>query len=512
MEKKYLLGLDNGGTTVKAGLYDTNGNEIYTAKTFVTQIMPHDGWLERSAEQVWKANCQAVNDVLEGSGINSADILGVSITGYGNGAFFVGEDLNPSYENCILSGDVRAKEYIKNYLSTGVQDKIIGRTNQILWAGQTTPIMAWMRDNMPQVMQKTRHILMCKDFLRLRLTGEVAGEISDMSGISAMNQETRMVDPEILSEMGLEQYAHMLPQRILGSYEIGGHITAKAAEQTGLAQGTPVMGGLFDITSCAIATGVTDSSRLCMILGTWSINEYISKKPISSSDLFMTSLYCIDGYYMHTEGSTTSASNLQWFIDHFMGEEKTAMELVGKNVFDACEDMIASVPYDDSTILFLPFLYGTNVNLDAKAGFIGISGRHTKAHMLRAVYEGIVFSHMYHVEKLQKFRSEPYEAIRISGGGAGSAEWVQMFCDALQLPIEIPAAKELGTMGVAMCCAVGAGLFDNLEQAAEVFAKVKKTYTPNPARAEYYRKKYELYKGVITALDGTWEQFNQVEK
>ncbi len=450
--------------------------------------------------------------MLAGSKINPADILGVSITGYGNGAFFLDENFEPTYENCILSGDVRAKDYIKKYLSSGAQDKIIGRTNQSLWAGQTTPLMAWMKDHNPEVMEKTRHILLCKDFLRLRLTDVVAGEVSDMSGINAMDQQTRKVEADILRELGIEQYTHMLPERILGSYEIGGHITAKAAQQTGLAEGTPVMGGLFDITACAIATGVTDSSRLCMILGTWSINEYISKAPISSKDLFMTSLYCIDGYYLHTEGSTTSASNLQWFIDHFMGEEKTAMEAVGKNVFDACEDMIASVPYDDSTILFLPFLYGTNVNLDAKAGFIGLSGRHTKAHMLRAVYEGIVFSHMYHVERLGKFRTDPYEAIRISGGGAGSKEWVQMFSDALGLPIEIPAAKELGTMGVAMCCAVGAGLFDNLEDAAKVFSKVKKVYQPNPERAQYYRKKYELYKSVINALDSTWEQFKQVEK
>ncbi len=511
MAKKYLLGVDNGGTAVKAGLYDTEGNEIATAKTGVTQIMPHDGWLERSVEEVWQANAGAIRSVLAKTGIDPADILGASITGYGNGAFFFDENLRPSYPNCMLSGDTRAKDYIKRWQADGTLEKILPKTHQILWAGQTTPIMAWMKDHMPEVMAKTRYVLTCKDFLRLYLTGVVAAEISDASGINAMNLETRKFEKEILDAMGIGEYFHMLPERILGSAEVGGTVTAEAAAQTGLKAGTPVMGGLFDITACCISTGVVDDSKLCIILGTWSINEYVSKTPICDNDFFMDSLYCIDGYYLHTEGSTTSASNLQWFVDTYLQQEAAEMQAQGKNVYDACEAMLESVPYNDSSILFLPFLYGTNVNLDAKAAFIGLNGRHTKAHMLRAVYEGIVFSHMYHIEKLYKWRTEKPQAVRISGGGAGSAQWVQMFADALQLPIEVPAAKELGTMGVAMCASVGAGLFKSLEEAAGVFAKVKKTYTPNPERAGYYAAKYKLYKTLIQALDSTWSSWESLQ-
>ncbi len=503
MGKQYLLGIDNGGTAVKAALYDGEGNELATAKSNVTNIMPKDGYIERDVNVVWNANAEAIRKLLAQTKIDPKEIAGISIAGYGNGAFFVDENFNPTY-NAILSGDNRAKNYVKRWTTDGTEDKMLPKTNQILWAGQTTPIMAWMKDNEPAVVAKTKYIMPCVDFLRARLTGKVAAEISNISGINAMDLNTKQYDPEILALMGIDDLLDKLPARIIGSCEIGGYVTETAAAETGLATGTPVMGGLFDITSCAISTGITSSEKLCIIIGTWSINEYISQKPIASKNLFMTSFYCMDGYYLHTEGSTTSASNLQWFVDNYMREEAETMEAQGKNVYDACEEMIASIPYDDSSIVFLPFLFGTNVNLDAKAAFIGLNGRHTKAHMLRAVYEGIVFSHMYHIERLNKFRDKAATSVRISGGGSGSAEWIQMFADVLQLPIEVPKAKELGTMGVAMCAAVGIGMFPNLEEAAKVFSVVKKEYTPNPERFAYYEKKYAAYKKLLKSLDDTW--------
>lgn len=512
MEQVYFIGLDNGGTSVKAAVYDQEGNEIAIGRTKVTQIQPHDGWIERDLEEVWQANCQAVRRAISTSRINPANIKGVAITGYGNGGIFLKEDKTPSYPNCILSGDTRAKDIIKQLIRNGVQREIIGKTNQTLWAGQPTALMAWMKQNCPEVMKETAYVMSCVDYLRMRLTGEVAGEISNMSGISAMDLHTKKFDKEILGQMGIEKYYDCLPEKIVGSAQIGGYVTEKSTAVTGIPTGVPVMGGLFDVTSCALACGLTDTENLCVILGTWSINEYLSKKPIADENFFMTTLYSIDEYYLAVEGSTTSASNLQWFIDHFMQEEQREMERQGKNVFDECERLLASVPYDDSSILFLPFLYGTNVNLDSKAAFIGISGRHTKAHMLRTVYEGIVFSHMYHIEKLFHYKKDSTKAVRIAGGGCESAQWIQMFADALQMPVEVPESKELGAMGAAMCAAVGSGRYRNFEEAAVHFCRIKKRFEPIPDRADYYRQKYQIYKSILQAMDPVWEQWGKIEK
>ena len=512
MEKKYLLGIDNGGTSLKAGIYDLEGNEVATANHSVTQIMPRDGWLERSIDEVWEANCILIHKVLEKAAVDPADILGVAATGYANGAFFITENGEPAMPTCILSGDLRAKDYIKKWYSDGSIEKNIVKTGQSLWAGQTISLMAWMKDNRPEIMEKTKYVMSVTDFLRLKLTGAAISEISNASTISSLDLATCQWDQEVFDNLGVGDIIDRMPTPIINSAEIGSYVSAEAAAQTGLKEGTPVMGGLADITACALATGITDPDTLCLILGTWGINEAIGPNIIADPNFFMTSLYPMDGYYLHTEGSTTSASNLQWFVDNFMGEEKAAMEAQGKNVYDACEEMIASVPYDDSTIIFMPFLYGTNVNLDSKACFIGLNGRHTKAHMLRAVYEGIMFSHMYHVEKLCKYRGTEFKKARISGGGAGSATWVQMFSDALQIPIEVPAAKELGCLGTAICVAIGTKTFDSFEEVSKTFSKIKKTYQPNPERAAYYRSKYNIYKKLLEALDGTWGEFTAIEK
>ena len=512
MEKKYLLGIDNGGTSLKAGLYDLEGKEIATANHSVTQIMPHDGWLERSLDEVWEANCIIIRKAIEKAGIDPADILGVAATGYANGAVFVGEDLESVMPNCILSGDLRAKDYIKKWYSDGTIEKNNVTTGQSLWAGQPVALAAWMKDNRPDLLEKTKYIMSITDYLRLKLSGTPMADVSNASTISSMNLYTKYWDKEVFENIGLADCLEKMPAEIVNSAEAKCYVSAKAAAETGLKEGTPVMGGMADITACALATGITDPDTLCLILGTWGINEAICPQVIADPNFFMTSLYPIDGYYLHTEGSTTSASNLQWFVDNFMGEEKAAMEAEGKNVYDACEEMIASVPYDDSTIVFMPFLYGTNANLDAKSCFIGLNGRHDKRYMLRAVYEGIMFSHMYHIEKLCKYRGTEFKKARISGGGAGSATWVQMFSDALQIPIEVPAAKELGCLGTAMCAAIGSKAVASFEEASNTFSKIKKTYQPNPERAAYYQTKYAIYKKLLEALDGVWGEFAKIEK
>lgn len=512
LEHVYFIGLDNGGTSVKAAVYDLEGNEIAVGRTKVTQINPHDGWIERDIDQVWQANCTAVRKAIEESKIDPSDIKGVAITGYGNGGFFLKDDLTPSYPNCILSGDMRAKDVVKQLIQDGVQQQIIDKTNQTLWAGQPTALMAWMKQNCPEQMKETSYVMSCVDYLRMKLTGNIAGEISNMSGISAMNLYTKKFEKDILDKLGIGDYYKCLPEKILGSAEIGGYVTEESSALTGIPAGVPVMGGLFDVTSCALACGLTNSEYLCVILGTWSINEYLSKKPIADENFFMTSLYSIDNYYLTIEGSTTSASNLQWFVDNFMHEEEIEMKKQGKDVYDECERLLESVPYDDSSILFFPFLYGTNVNLDSKAAFIGINGRHTKAHMLRAVYEGIVFSHMYHIEKLFKYKKDKTSAIRISGGGSGSAQWIQMFADALQIPVEVPDAKELGAMGAAICASIGSGYYNSFEEATKHFCRIKKRYDPIASRAGYYKKKYSIYKDVLKAMNPVWNEWKVIEK
>lgn len=497
---KYLLGLDNGGTMTKAALYDLAGNEVAISSSKTAMYQPQPGFTERDVEEMWQANVTAIKGVIKKAGIDGSEIIGLSATGHGNGLYLVRADGSQT-TNGMISTDVRGREYVIKWQNDGTHAKILPKTMQSVFAGQPTTLLRWFMDHQPEVLEETRWIFMCKDYIRFRLTGEVYGEIADMSGSSLMNVRDVKYDRELLADMGLESiYDKLPPLRYSG--EVCGTITKEVAELTGLKAGTPVAGGCMDIHASAMATGITDEDKMCVVAGTWSINEYISKTPVVDKDLFMTSIYPIPGYWMILEGSPTSASNLEWFLTEVLKD----VELKGQNIYDYSNACVEAVGDGDTGIVFLPFLFASNVNINAKACFVGFSSYHTRADLLRAVYEGIVFSHKYHIEKLLKYRSAP-KAIRIAGGVVKSPVWVQMFADILQVPIEVTDCTELGALGAAICAGVATGAYDSFKTASDAMVKIGFTAQPNPARFAIYEKKYNRYLKVIGALDGIWDEY-----
>lgn len=500
---RYLLGIDNGGTVTKAAIFDMNGKEIAVSGRRVMTETPEPGFAERDMKALWDANVQVIKELIGKAGIDPGLIAGVAVTGHGNGLYLIDEDGKPVYKG-IYSTDTRAKDIVTYWYKQGVFDKVHPKIMQAIWPGQPVALLSWMKVNKPDVLDHARWVLMCKDYIRYCLTGEAYAEITDLSGTNLMNIRDAVYDADLLKDFGLEGLFCKLPP-IRNASEICGHITAEAACLTGLKEGTPVAGGMFDIDACAIATGIADQDKACIVAGTWSINQYITKIPVDSKDLFLNTLYCIEGYRLITEASPTSAGNLQWFIEQLLGEEVRLAKENGISVFDLCNDMVSLIEPEENSILFLPFLFGTNADADAKAAFIGLNGSHTKANMLRAVYEGIVLGHLYHFEKLLAFRNKP-EAVRISGGASRSRIWVQIFADALQIPIEVVKGAELGALGAAMCAGVAAGIFESFEQAARGMVEVGYTCRPNQHKDEIYKKKYSAYKHLIKQLSPVWAE------
>jgi L-xylulokinase len=495
----YLLGLDIGSTAIKAGLFDLEGNEIATAAGDAEIFTPHPGWYERRMEDIWSAAVAAIRGVLEKSGIPGDQIHGLAATGHGNGLHLVDPEGKPLY-HAIEGADARAADYVKKWQDDGTCDRLLPKTAQCLWPAQPPALLAWMRDNEPEILARAKWLFMVKDYVRFMLTGEAHAEVTDMSGTNIFNVRDVCYDDEIFAAYGLGDMAPLFPP-LKNSDELCGSVTAEAAAATGLAAGTPVAGGMFDIDAAAIATGVTDPSQLNVIVGTWSNNQYISPKPVASPELFMTSVFSIPGYWLVLEGSATSASNLEWFLSGFVEGEK------GSALYQACDEAVAGTDPEKSSIVFLPFLYQSNLEPDARSAFVGMQGYHNRADMLRAVYEGIVFSHRTHIEKLMKFR-DPAESIRITGGAARSKVWMQMFADILQTPIEIPESTELGALGAAICAGVGTGLFDSFHTAADQMVKVSGRIEPDPAKATDYDQKYARYRQIAEALAPVWQSFS----
>jgi L-xylulokinase len=496
-----LMGIDNGGTVTKAALYDLTGTEIAVSSVKTEMLFPKPGHTEKNSDDLWAANVRVISEVIRKAKVTADEIAAVAVTGHGNGMYLVGPDGRPSHDG-INSADSRAAEYVARWYADGTFDRILPRTCQSIWAAQPAALLAWFRDHEPQVLARTRWILMCKDYVRYRLTGEAFAEVTDYSGLNLMNVKDLVYDPEVLAAFGISDAMEKLPP-IRQSGEICGKVTEMAARETGLAAGTPVAGGLFDITACAIGTGITSPEKMCLIAGSWSINEYISPAPVQDHDLFMTSAYCMPGYWLISESSATSASNLEWVVSELMAGERSEAQASGRSVFDTVNTMVDGIAPADSDVLFLPFLYGSNAGPKASAGFLGLHGWHGKAHMLRAVYEGVVFSHKTHVDRLLGHRG-PVQAARIAGGAARSSVWVQMFADVLQIPIELTFCEELGAMGAAMCGGVGVGLFGSFEEAARGMVRVSRTVDPRPGYRQVYLDKYGRYRRHIDALRAAW--------
>lgn len=499
-----LMGIDMGGTMVKAALFDTAGKELAVHGERLTVLYPGKDMNERSLDEAEEKTYQVIRSVISKSGVDPKDILGIGVTGQANGLYMLDENGKPVHA-AILSGDQRAKGYIKKWYADGTFERILPKIQQTIWAGNVPAIMAWFKDNDRQTLERAKNIVTAKDYVRYLLTGEFCMEITEASAIACLDRDTSTFTAEIFKEYGIEEYLDRLPKRIVQCSEIAGRITRACAQRTGLAEGTPVVGGQIDSGASILSVGVTDESRLGIIVGTWGINCFLSKRPIITPDVFMTFHYCIPGYIEVIEGSSTSATNLEWFIDSYLDRTKE------EDVYKACNKLVEQAPYRD-TVLFLPFLYGTNVNIDAKSAFIGLKGNHGPAQMLRAIYEGVVFCHLYHIEKLLRSIKLP-DVVRMAGGATRSATWMQLFADVLGVRIEVSDASELGALGVALHAGVGAGAYRDIIEAAAVCANnIRATYHPDEEKHAYYTKKYAAYKAVIEALDPVWERIDDMAR
>lgn len=505
---RYFIGLDNGGTTTKAAVFDEKGTQLGTCSMMTKALTPRPEFVERDMEEMWDANCAVLSGVLKETNIAAEDVAGVGICGHGKGLYLWGKDGKPA-RNGIISTDNRAYKYVDAWRKDGTEDKAFEMSCQHLMNCQPVALLAWLKDHEPENYANIGHVFECKDYVRFRLTGEARAEITDYSGAHFMNLHTRDYDRELLKLFGIEEVWDALPP-LVHADEIAGYVTKEAAAKCGLKEGTPVVGGFFDINAGAVASGVTDPSRICMIAGTWSINEYVRPTPVVDGSVQMNSLFCLPEYYLIEESSATSAGNNEWFVTQLLPELKEAAKAGGKNIYEIVDEWVEEIPPETFVPVFLPFLMASNVHPNAKGSFIGLNVSHSRKHMARSVFEGIAFCHRYHLERLLATRDEPPKAIRLSGGAAKAAVWAQMFADVMQLPVEIVKADEAGALGCAIAAAVATGTYGSLDEAVREMSDISEALAPDASKKEIYDRKYRIYVKTIECLDGLWDEMQKL--
>ena len=504
MNNKYLLGLDNGGSDIKCALFDLCGSEIKVASRQLKIDTPEPGFTQRDCEKVYETNIEVIKEAI--AGVDPEDIIAVGITAYGNGMVLVDEEIRPVYP-AIVSTDNRASDLVEQYKKDGIERKLFPYTRQSIWSAQPLALLPWFRKNDPEVLDKTRWILSLKDYLRYRLSGNLYGELTEASSTGLMNLDTKQYDPFIFETVGITECLKKMPE-VLNSTEIAGYINKEAAELTGLKEGTPIAAGYFDIDANALASGILNDEELCLIAGTWSINEFLIKDATKDYDkkTNIATLSYVDGLYLMEDSTPTSASNFNWYLEKIIRQYDPDRKT--EEMYDMCNRLVKESDPDRSNVIFIPYLYASATHPDAKGAFLNIGANDDHVSLIRAIYEGVVFSTVHHVHNLQRPISS-YRIAKLSGGLSNSEVWSQMMADALGMEIMTLKGSQIGAKGAAIGAGVAAGEFADLRQGVTQMVKEGRSYRPDLKKHEIYKKKYMRYEQALKALDMLAEEIKE---
>jgi L-xylulokinase len=496
---KYLLGLDAGNTVIKAVIFDLDGRELAHAGQEGKSRMPRPGHVERDLGEFWENAKRVIAACLDKAGIAASDIAAIGCAGHGNGLYALDRGGEPLVG--IQSIDTRATGLVEEWASQGVGDRTYPIGRQRPWPAQTPTLLAWLKRSEPALFHRIGTVFFAKDFVVNRLTGKRVSEVSDMSGAGLLDLAARRYDGTLMEAYGLGDCMDLLPP-LIESADIAGTVTDEVAAQTGLAAGTPVVGGLFDVVASALGSGVSRTGSASIIAGTWSINQVIIDGPDLDGPVFMSSTFDRTRY-MAMENSATSAANLEWLVREFFEGEHTE----GVSPFDACCALAAAVEPAADDPLYHPYLYGAQQDGHARAGFYGIAGWHTKGHLVRALLEGVAFGHRQHVETIRRAGATFEEAV-LSGGGSRSRLWPQIFADVLGVPVTVALSRETGALGAAIAAGTGVGLFADFTEGSDAMVRVDRHYRPNGALSAHYDRRCGLYKDITEAMTPLWRRLS----
>ncbi len=507
---KYLLGTDCGSTMTKAALFDLEGREIACAGRPLHVYTDHPGWREIDPEQVWQATAEAIREVVAKSGVNPADILALAPSGAGNGGYYLDEDGKP-VRRAIQSSDSRTTELVKELRAAGVNEKVLALNGTAIGTNRTTVLALWIKRNEPENYARIRHVVWNKDYVKYRLTGQWVTDTTDAFSPGFVDLVSEQYSKPLFDAVDIGELYGTLPP-FFDSWDIVGEVTPQAAAQTGLAAGTPVAAGMHDVFACTFGSGGITPGELIIVAGTWNINLLIVPRDMPlPPDRTMTILWRNAEPQVGFLGSSgaTSAANLDWFIERCCGHELEEARAKGCSVYDLINAAVENLPPEGLDLIYHPFLnlHGAALPDEAKAGFYGLSGWHTKAHMLRALYEGVAFSHL---QCIRQFPPTGYKirAGHLTGGAAKSSVWSQMFADVLDMRIDVIEAQEVGSLGAALCAGIGAGVYKDPTDAVKKAVRIARTHTPNPDVQPTYARRYDVFNYLIDAMVEPWNRLS----
>lgn len=499
----YLLGIDVGTSGIKTSLFDTAGNAVASHTVEHPLLTPAPNWTEQNPEDWWNGTVATVRAVIGSSGVDPREIKGIGLSGQMHGSVFLDAD-HKVIRPCILWNDGRTAEQCRT-ITEKVGKKALHEAccNPAL-TGFTAPKVVWLQEKEPKNWERVRTIFLPKDYIRFRLTGEIACEMSDAAGTLLFDVPNRKWSEPVLAALGIDP-AFMPP--VYEATDACGKVTASVAQQTGLAAGTPVAGGGADNACGATGTGVVRAGRVLSSIGTsGTVVAPCAQVQVDPSERVHTFCHAVPRMW-YVMGVVLSAGlSFRWVRDTIGAAEVVRAAAEGVDPYDLLTRLAGTAPVGSEVLLFLPYITGERTphgDPDAKGAFIGLTIRHGREHLVRAALEGITFAMRDSFEIIEAM-GVPVDEVRATGGGAKSPFWLQLQADVYGRPIATINTQEGASLGAALMGGVAAGVFKNLPEATDAIIKVVGACEPDMANHRRYTELFQLYTTQYAALKDTF--------
>lgn len=504
----YLLGIDVGTTGSKALLIGADGAVKVSATTEYPMFTPQPLWAEQNPAHWWAATVTSIQRVLNEGGLEPAQVAGVGLTGQMHGLVLLdarGQVLRP----CIMWNDQRTAAQCAAITQKVGAERVLQLTGNPVLPGFTAPKLVWVREHEPEVYKRIATVLLPKDYVRYRLTGGFFGEVSDASGTSLFDVGRRRWSDEMLEALDVPR--EWLPE-VTESPVVSACVSAGAARETGLLEGTPVVGGGGDQAAQAVGTGIVAEGVVSVTIGTsgvvFAVSDTYRVEPEGRLHAFC---HAVPGMW-HLMGVMLSAGgSFRWYRDTLGDLERIRAAESGQDAYDLLIEAAGKAPPGCEGLLFLPYLSGERTpypDPNARGVFCGLTLRHNKAHLTRAVLEGVTYGLRDSLE-LMRALGLSIEQVRASGGGARSPLWRQILADVFDTEIVTVNVTEGAAYGAALLAGVGAGVYGSVAEACDTVIQMTGHTQPGPA-VPVYEDYYPRYRALYPALAPEFQAVAQV--